>query len=115
MISGDGKQVRDVLHAADLIQVYLQAADNIDRTAGKIYNIGGGRENSLSLIELFAILSQSIGAPLPFRTQGWRVADQKVFVADYRRATADFGWSPQVDHRNGLAEALAWTRELLAA
>ena len=115
VISGNGKQVRDVLHASDLIQVYLRAADNIDAIAGKIYNIGGGMENSLSLVELFAILSQLTGAPLTFRSRAWRSADQKVFVADNRRATADFGWKPSIDHRRGLAEAIAWTRELLAA
>ena len=51
-ICGNGKQVRDVLHASDLVQVYLQASRRIDEIAGRIYNIGGGMANSLSLVEL---------------------------------------------------------------
>ena len=42
-----------------------------------------------------------------------RAADQKVFVADFRQATADFSWAPQVAHRQGLAEMLEWSRGLL--
>ncbi|HEV2968612.1 MAG TPA: GDP-mannose 4,6-dehydratase [Pirellulales bacterium] len=114
-ISGSGKQVRDVLHARDLIQVYVQAAMRVDAIAGRIYNIGGGMENSLSLVELFAILRELTGAAMPLRIREWRVSDQKVFVADHRRATTDFGWMPGTDHRTGLANALDWTRELLAA
>ncbi len=115
VISGNGKQVRDVLHAADLIQVYLQAAAHMDSIAGRIYNIGGGMTNSLSLIELFAVLEELTGATVSFQSKPFRAADQKVFVADYRRATADFGWRPTIDHRDGLRQAVAWTRELMAA
>jgi CDP-paratose 2-epimerase len=115
VISGDGKQVRDVLHATDLVEVYLQAAERIETTSGQIYNIGGGMPNSLSLVELFALLGQLTGATLSFESKPWRAADQKVFVADYGRATADFGWRPRTDHRQGLKEAIDWTRELIAA
>jgi CDP-paratose 2-epimerase len=115
VISGDGKQVRDVLHATDLVQVYLQTAERIDSTAGRIYNIGGGMANSLSLVELFALLGHLTGTAISFQSQPWRAADQKVFVADYRRATAEFGWQPRVNHRQGLQEAIDWTRELMAA
>ncbi len=111
-IAGTGKQVRDVLHATDLIQVYQQAAKHIDTTAGNIYNIGGGMANSLSLIELFAVLSELTGAKITYRSTPWRIADQKVFVANHARATADFGWRPQVDCRRGLEEMLAWTRDI---
>ncbi len=114
VISGTGKQVRDVLHARDLTAVYLQAAAAIDCTAGQIYNIGGGMKNSLSLVELFKLLGELTGVGLSFLPSPWRVADQKVFVADVRRATADFGWAPRVEARAGLAEMLTWSRELAA-
>ena len=89
-IAGTGKQVRDVLHARDLTAVYLQAAAAIERTAGQIYNIGGGMKNSLSLVELFQTLSELIGVGLNYRPSAWRVADQKVFVADVRRGDRRF-------------------------
>jgi len=115
VISGTGKQVRDVLHARDLVQVYRRAARHIDAIAGQIYNIGGGMANSLSLIELFDLLGRLTGRPMHWQCQPWRAADQKVFVADFRRATAGFGWAPQVEHHQGLAEMLDWSRGLLGS
>ncbi|HEX3999621.1 MAG TPA: GDP-mannose 4,6-dehydratase [Pirellulales bacterium] len=111
-ICGSGKQVRDVLHASDLVRVYLQAAGRIDEIAGRIYNIGGGMANSLSLIELLEHLGRLIGTQLSIELQRWRTADQKVFVADCRRAQRDFDWRPQTDFRQGLSEMLDWIREL---
>jgi CDP-paratose 2-epimerase len=110
-ICGDGKQVRDVLHASDLVQVYLQASRRIDDIAGRIYNIGGGMANSLSLVELLSYLGNLIGADLSIQPNPWRAADQKVFVADCRRAEHDFGWRAQTDYRAGLAEMLDGAEE----
>lgn len=111
-ICGNGKQVRDVLHAADLVQVYLHAAQSIDRAAGRIYNIGGGMANSLSLLELLHHLGNLLGIELAVATKPWRAADQKVFVADCRRACNDFAWRPRIDYRDGLVEMLRWIREM---
>ncbi len=113
VISGNGKQVRDVLHARDLVQVYRRAARRVEAIAGRIYNIGGGMANSLSLVELFHLVGGLAGRPLHWQCQPWRAADQKVFVADFRQATADFSWAPQVEHRQGLVEMLDWSRGLL--
>lgn len=52
-ISGNGKQVRDVLYATDVVSLYFRASESINKSSGKVFNIGGGFENSLSLIELF--------------------------------------------------------------
>lgn len=109
-ISGDGKQVRDVLHADDLIAVYLKTTEAIDRVAGRVYNIGGGDVNSLSLIELFTLLEEFVGAPMRYRQLAWRASDQRTFVADCRRAKADLVWLPMVDSRTGISRMLDWTR-----
>jgi CDP-paratose 2-epimerase len=111
-ICGNGKQVRDVLHASDLVRVYVQASRRIDDIAGRIYNVGGGMANSLSLVELLSQLGNMTGAELSVQSKPWRAADQKVFVADCRKAERDFGWRPQTDYRQGLAEMLEWIREL---
>ena len=71
-INGDGKQVRDVLHTEDLISVYKLAVQNINITRGKVYNIGGGMENSLSIIELFSLLEMKIKVHLNYFKLGWR-------------------------------------------
>ena len=112
-ISGDGKQVRDILHADDLVSVYLAAADRIDTAAGEIYNVGGGSENSLSLLELFDQLERLTGNELRYRKLAWRHGDQKVFVADNRKATEQLGWAPSVDRRQGLKRCLQWTAEII--
>lgn len=101
-----------MLHASDLVQVYLQASRRIDDIAGRIYNIGGGMANSLSLVELLSHLGELVGAELTVQSKPWRAADQKVFVADCRRAERDFGWRPRTDFHQGLAEMLSWIREI---
>ncbi len=110
-ISGDGKQVRDILHADDLVAVYLAATEHTDATAGQVYNIGGAYKNSLSLIELLAELERLTGNELRYDKLDWRPGDQKVFVADIRKATAHMGWEPKADKRAGLVSFLEWTRE----
>ncbi|HNM37555.1 MAG TPA: GDP-mannose 4,6-dehydratase, partial [Anaerolineales bacterium] len=114
-ISGDGKQVRDVLHARDLVRVYLQAAKHIDRSSGQIYNIGGGMKNSLSLLELFKLLEENTGFPMRFEKLEWRHGDQKVFVANVGKAGRDFNWTPTVSKRDGIREMMDWSREIFHA
>ncbi len=111
-ISGNGKQVRDVLHARDLVQVYRQAVAHIETSSGQIYNIGGGMENSLSLLELFKMLEVITGFPMRFERLDWRHGDQKVFVADVKKARNDFGWMPGVSKQDGIREMVEWSREI---
>ncbi len=110
-ISGDGKQVRDLLHADDLVTCYRQAAARIDACAGRPFNIGGGMASSLSLLELFAALERITGKKADFERLPWRASDQKVFVADTRAAAAAFGWAPRVGCDEGLRRMVEWVRE----
>jgi CDP-paratose 2-epimerase len=110
-IAGKGKQVRDVLHAQDMIALYFQALEHTSKVAGQAFNIGGGMNNSLSLLELFSLLEQQIGQSLIFRQGPARISDQRVFVADTTKIQTAIGWSPQVDAPTGIAQMLAWCRE----
>jgi CDP-paratose 2-epimerase len=107
-ISGNGKQVRDVLFVADIVRCYFAAAERIDDIRGKAFNIGGGPDNSLSLRELFAILERELDVRLPFRELPWRESDQKVFIADVSRAGREFGWRPEVSKEEGLRQMIRW-------
>ncbi len=109
-ISGDGKQVRDILFASDLIQCYFSALEKIDQTQGQVFNIGGGMANSLSLLELFKILESEMQVSLKYRKLPWRHSDQKVFVADIQKAQKVFGWSPKVDRLTGVREMIEWVK-----
>lgn len=110
-ISGNGKQVRDVLHVDDVIAIYLAAARHIGHMAGQAYNVGGGPGNSLSLLELFELLEATVGVPMRFRKLEWRTNDQRVFIANNGKALADVDWRPSVAIEDGLRYVLEWSRE----
>lgn len=114
-ISGDGKQVRDLLHADDIVRNYRLALGRADACAGRAFNIGGGPGNSLSLLELFAELESLTGHAPSFSRIAPRVSDQRVFIADVRLAGEVYGWSPRVDKRDGLKRMLEWGETLLRA
>ena len=110
-IFGDGRQVRDTLFIDDLNEAYDLAVQNIDRTRGRAYNIGGGPANTLSLLELLALLRDEFDLPLNPATGDWRPGDQLVYVSDIRRAEADFGWKPRTSPQDGVAQMIGWLRE----
>ncbi len=85
-IYGDGKQVRDVFHVDDLLDAYDLAIANIDLAAGRVYNLGGGPSNVMSVwAEFGPILEKLLGKPIPVGRGDWRPGDQKVFYADVRK------------------------------
>lgn len=111
-ISGNGKQVRDVLHSSDMISLYLETVNNIERTKGEAFNIGGGMENSLSLLELFQMLEIELGVKLSYRKLPPRESDQKVFVADIAKAERLIGWKPEVNKAIGIKKMIAWIQRI---
>ena len=107
-ISGNGKQVRDILHADDMGRLYLAVINNIEKAKGEAFNIGGGIGNSLSLLELFNLLEGLLGIRLRYEKIAARASDQKVFVADISKAERLLGWSPKVGCRSGIEKMLEW-------
>ncbi|MCL0048690.1 GDP-mannose 4,6-dehydratase [Dehalococcoidia bacterium] len=107
-ISGNGKQVRDVLHAEDMKRLYFVAVEHIDQAKGQAFNIGGGIKNSLSLLELFALLEELLDIRLTYTKIPWRQSDQRVFVADVNKAERLIGWEPQKDVSIGITNMLNW-------
>lgn len=107
-ISGTGKQVRDVLHAEDMVRLYFSAVERIDNAVGQAFNIGGGIDSSLSLLELFAMLESMTGVPMLFDRLPPRESDQRVFVADIAKAGKVLGWQPAVGSRDGVKRMLDW-------
>lgn len=107
-IYGDGKQIRDVLFIDDLVNAFMLGAGEIEHTAGRIFNIGGGAENTLSLRELISFLEARLGREIPLSHGDWRPGDQPVYVSDIRRAREAFGWSPAVGRFEGVDRLLAW-------
>jgi CDP-paratose 2-epimerase len=117
-IFGDGKQIRDALWVGDLVDVYARALDRIDAVSGEVFNVGGGPSNTLSLLELVAKLARAFGKPLDPPFADWRPGDQRVFVADVRKAERLLGWRPTVTTDAGVDRLIAWVkanRSLFAA
>lgn len=110
-IYGDGKQVRDILHVNDLINAYELAISNIKKTSGKIYNIGGGPGNILSLLELIAYLEKFLGKKIKYSFADWRPGDQPVFVCDISRAKKEIGWEPKVNTEQGIKSLFKWVKD----
>jgi CDP-paratose 2-epimerase len=112
-IAGSGKQVRDVLHAKDLVSLYLQAYQCKDILNGEVFNIGGGVSNSLSLIELFDILSDKLNmSNLVYQKLPRRASDQDCFIASIEKAHQILNWHPKVDFDTGISNMLEWCRNL---
>ena len=75
-------KVRDILYASDMVDLYLSAADKIEEISGEVFNIGGGFDNSLSLLELFEVLQNELDIEMIYQQLEWRESDQKIFIAD---------------------------------
>ena len=112
-IYGDGRQVRDVLFVDDLLDAYAAAVARIDVSTGRVYNVGGGPQNTFSLRELVAELQALNGRPLEVAFSDWRPGDQRVFVCDLTRARLELGWEPRVCGREGVKRLHQWVSENL--
>jgi CDP-paratose 2-epimerase len=110
-IYGDGKQIRDILFIDDLIDCYLKAVEKIDIVKGNAYNIGGGTENTISLLELIKMLEEMSGKKIQYKFSEWRPGDQKVFVCNINKAKKDFGWFPKVKKEEGIRLLYKWVKE----
>jgi len=107
-ISGNGKQVRDLLYVSDCVALYMKAADKIEQIKGQVFNIGGGIENSLSLLELFSFLEKELTIEMDYIQLPPRESDQRVFVADISKVMNLVEWQPKVSKENGIREMIKW-------
>jgi CDP-paratose 2-epimerase len=113
---GDGRQVRDVLYVGDLLDAFEAASEKRAVTEGEIYNLGGGLENTTSLLELAGAIAAMTGKKLRYTHEPMRHGDQLIYVTDHAKLTRDTGWRPQTSVRETLDAILDWwtrNRELL--
>jgi len=107
-ISGNGKQVRDVLHCSDVVNLYFKAKESTE-IFGQAFNIGGGVKNSLSLLELFDLLEKILNIKLRYKQLPWRESDQKVFIADNNKIKK-INWEPYMNKEKGIEQMIDWLK-----
>ena len=108
---GSGKQVRDVLHIDDFCGLAVDEARNFELYAGRPLNVGGGTENSVSLLEITELCAEITGrriqiAPSPEN----RPADVKLYITDNSKISAINGWRPKRNVRGCLEDVHEWLR-----
>ena len=110
-IFGNGKQVRDLLWIEDLCELYLKVWESDNFPWGQALNVGGGMNNTLSLLELFELLND-MGIPMSKRSFGpWRKGDQKIFCSNNSLAQKLLGWSPKTSTREGIIKLWDWIQD----
>lgn len=107
-VYGDGMQVRDVLFVDDLVDALLVAQDDIAVLSGHAFNLGGGPQSTLSLLELLDVIAELRGEKPLVSFADWRSGDQRYYVSDTRAFCAVTGWRPRVGVRQGLERLHDW-------
>jgi CDP-paratose 2-epimerase len=108
---GTGKQVRDLMHPEDLVDLLRRQLDDLERCSGRVFNAGGGREMSVSLLELTDICREAAGHEVPIsRDARTSPVDIPVYISDHARATSELGWRPTWTPAAMMREIVDWVR-----
>jgi CDP-paratose 2-epimerase len=114
-VYGTGYQVRDALYVDDAVAAWLAALERVDAIGGRIFNLGGGGANSISLRELIELIGQLRGAEPRLRFERWRPGDQPWYVSDISAISRALDWSPRTPLREGLRALERWIAGRFAA
>nr|WP_147662886.1 NAD-dependent epimerase/dehydratase family protein [Candidatus Prometheoarchaeum syntrophicum]QEE15992.1 dTDP-glucose 4,6 dehydratase [Candidatus Prometheoarchaeum syntrophicum] len=114
-IYGNGKQVRDLLYIDDLailIEKYLSSTSNLNpqlfNQKSRVYNIGGGINNTISLLELVREFELILGKKLKTEFSNWRLGDQKLYISEISKIYSDIGWKPNINPELGIKKLTKW-------
>jgi CDP-paratose 2-epimerase len=109
---GLGKQVRDVLHVEDLFDLILLQISSPERWDGRVYNVGGGDDVSVSLRELTELCVRETGRRVPISSAPETSnVDLRIYVTDSRKVQADFDWRPTRPPAQIVGDIRRWIEE----
>ena len=109
--NGQGKQVRDILHVDDLFDLLEAQLRSFEKANGNIYNIGGGRKNSVSLQELSTICAQITENKIKIDSDHQnRPNDIIIYITDNQSAHDHFGWQPRRTVQKLMEDIYNWTK-----
>jgi CDP-paratose 2-epimerase len=107
-IYGDGLQVRDALHVSDAVAAWTAVLDNIDAVRGRVFNLGGGTANTVSLLELIDRIATMRGVAPALKFDARRPGDQPWYVSRIDTIGDAVGWQPRMPLSQGLSSLQQW-------
>lgn len=105
-IFGTGKQVRDVLDGRDTARAYLDALENIDRVKGEIFTLGGGPENTYSLLEAIEVIEKLTGKKANLTFHPKRPYDQDIYISSIKKIKDKLNWEPKIKFEDSLKDMI---------
>jgi len=106
---GSGKQVRDLVHVDDLLDLVEDQLLRPGHWAGTSFNVGGGREGSLSLVETTELCRELTGNEVPIHASAeGRAGDVPLYLSDCSALFAHTDWRPRRGPREVLSDTLRW-------
>jgi CDP-paratose 2-epimerase len=108
-VQGSGEQSRDMLHGNDVFSACMAALGKADELKGRVFNLGGGYRNVVSVNQVASALHELTGVEV--RKAPARAMDDTHVFVDTRAFELATGWLPKVDVMDGLREVLAWAQQ----
>ena len=109
---GKGKQVRDLLHVDDLVELIDLQIHQIEKFEGKVFNVGGGLKNSASLQEITAICEKITGNKIEIEeVKETRTADLRIYITDNSKIENEIGWKPKKSVETIFKDIYLWIKE----
>lgn len=105
-IYGNGKQVRDMLFGTDVAKLYLDQLEGIDTYKGLVFNVGGGIDNTISLLESIALIEARTQKKAILTFHPERVADQRIYVSDISKVMETTHWKPTITPYEGIQKLI---------
>lgn len=113
---GAGKQVRDFMHIDDLFTAVKIQLENFEKFSGQVFNIGGGLDNSLSLLEMTKLCQKITGNKIPIESvKADRPNDVRIFITDSAKFKKMTGWKCKKDARETFTDIYQWITKNSAA
>lgn len=108
---GKGLQVRDLLHPGDLCDLVSLQVQSWDKVSGRTFNVGGGRDGSVSLREFTSLCQEAVGRQVTITEEpATNPVDIPWYVTDNSKITGLLGWAPQRRPTQIVEDIAAWVR-----
>ena len=109
----EGKQVRDNLYISDLCSLIEKQITKLPNYCGEVFNVGGGREHTLSLLEAIVIIEDLTSkkfSNIKVHPKERR-ADQRIYISDISKVSEEFGWAPTISPYESYKLIVEWVKE----